>query len=81
MGEQGAFVYSVAGGFFLPAKKTSVASTVGAGDSFTAAFICSLLKGASVREAAELAVELSSFVVSRIEAIPEYTVTDGRVLF
>ena len=81
MGEQGAFVYSVAGGFFLPAKKTSVASTVGAGDSFTAAFICSLLKGASVREAAELAVELSSFVVSRIEAIPDYTVVDGRIVF
>ena len=82
MGDKGSFVYSKdEGGFFLPARAVTVASTVGAGDSFTAAFICSILKGASVRAAAELAVDLSSFVVSRLDAIPDYTVTDGRVLF
>ncbi len=45
-----------------PTPKVEVADTVGAGDSFTAAFIASILKGKSVPEAHHKAVATSAFV-------------------
>ncbi|PWB11059.1 carbohydrate kinase, partial [Paramuribaculum intestinale] len=47
-----------------------VADTVGAGDSFTAAFIASLLKGKSVVEAHSLAVHTSAYVCTKNGAMP-----------
>ena len=47
-----------------------MADTVGAGDSFTGAFVASILKGKSVREAHELAVKVSAFVCTQNGAIP-----------
>ncbi|WP_290377367.1 PfkB family carbohydrate kinase, partial [Paramuribaculum intestinale] len=46
------------------------ADTVGAGDSFTAAFIASLLKGKSVVEAHSLAVHTSAYVCTKNGAMP-----------
>ena len=50
---------------FVETPKVNVADTVGAGDSFTATFVASILKGKTVREAHELAVEASAFVCTQ----------------
>lgn len=73
LGENGAFVYSAADtiGFTEAAKRVPVVSTVGAGDSFTAAWVCAYLSGKSVQEATHEAVALSAFVVSQADAIPD----------
>ncbi|MBE6766883.1 MAG: carbohydrate kinase [Ruminococcaceae bacterium] len=56
--------------FYAPAKKAKVLSTVGAGDSFSAAFISSYLADEDINKALECAINLSSFVVSKKEAVP-----------
>ncbi len=56
---------------FVDTPRVVVADTVGAGDSFTAAFCASILKGKSVRQAHELAVEVSAYVCTRHGAMPE----------
>ena len=58
----------------LPTPKVKVADTVGAGDSFTAAFVTSLLKGASVTEAHRKAVDVAAYVCTQsgvIHPIPD----------
>ena len=44
--------------------------TVGAGDSFTAAFISSILKGKTVEETHHRAVETSAYVCTQAGAMP-----------
>jgi len=68
----GSYVYDVLNKkeYRQPCKKTAVASTVGAGDSYSAAFITSLCSGSDIETALEKATELSAFVVSRAEAVP-----------
>jgi fructokinase len=55
---------------FLPTPEVDVADTVGAGDSFTGAFIASLLNGRSVAEAHKIAVEVSAYVCTKNGAMP-----------
>lgn len=50
--------------------KVRVVSTVGAGDSFGAVFLVNYLKGKSISDCLARAAEVSSFVVSRAEALP-----------
>lgn len=52
--------------------KVEIADTVGAGDSFTAAFIRAYLRGDSLAECHRLANEVSAFVCSCHGAMPEY---------
>jgi fructokinase len=47
-----------------------VADTVGAGDSFTAAFVAGLLKGRNITEAHQLAVDVATFVCTQHGAMP-----------
>ena len=47
--------------------KVPVADTVGAGDSFTAAFTSAILSGKPVPEAHKLAVEVSAYVCTQSE--------------
>lgn len=61
-GINGSYVFTPGNVSFQPTPKVEVADTVGAGDSFTAAFISSVLKGKSVLEAHSLAVRTSAFV-------------------
>lgn len=78
LGEKGCFVYSKADEtyHYQQSEKVKVASTVGAGDSFCAAWTSSYLSGKPIEEATKLAVWLSGFVVSCTDAIPEYDIED-----
>jgi len=68
----GAFVYDTRTGktYRRPAKPVNVVSTVGAGDSFGAAFLTTYLRTKDVETALQRAVEVSAFVVSHKEAVP-----------
>lgn len=70
-GINGSYVFTADSVSFMPTPKVSVADSVGAGDSFTAAFTASILKGKSIREAHSTAVETSAFVCTRNGAMPE----------
>lgn len=69
-GINGSYVFTPGNVSFLPTPKVEVEDTVGAGDSFTAAFIASILKGKSVQEAHHKAVETSAFVCTQKGAMP-----------
>ena len=69
-GINGSYVFTPGNVSFQPTPKVEVADTVGAGDSFTAAFIASILKGKSVAEAHSLAVQTSAYVCTRKGAMP-----------
>lgn len=69
-GINGSYVFTPGHVSFRPTPKVEVADTVGAGDSFTAAFISCLLKGFSVTSAHERAVETSAFVCTHKGAMP-----------
>lgn len=56
----------------IPTPKVEVVDTVGAGDSFSGAFIYSILTGKSLREAHQAAVETAAFVCTREGAWPAY---------
>lgn len=70
-GVNGSYVFTPGNISFVPTPKVTVADTVGAGDSFTAAFCAAILKGKSVSEAHHLAVEVSAFVCTQDGAMPE----------
>lgn len=69
-GINGSYVFTPGNVSFQPTPKVDVADTVGAGDSFTAAFIASILKGKSVEEAHSLAVKVSAYVCTKNGAMP-----------
>lgn len=69
-GINGSYVFTPGNVSFQPTPKVDVADTVGAGDSFTAAFIASVLKGKSVAEAHSIAVRTSAFVCTKDGAMP-----------
>ncbi len=69
-GINGSYVFTPENVSFQPTPKVEVADTVGAGDSFTAAFIASILKGKSVAEAHSIAVRTSAFVCTKDGAMP-----------
>lgn len=56
---------------FLTTPRVTVADTVGAGDSFTAAFVSTLLEGGDVPLAHERAVRVSAFVCTQHGAMPD----------
>ncbi|MGM9842873.1 MAG: carbohydrate kinase [Muribaculaceae bacterium] len=69
-GVNGSYVFTPGNVSFVPTPKVEVADTVGAGDSFTAAFIASILRGKSVSEAHHLAVSTSAYVCTQKGAMP-----------
>jgi fructokinase len=72
LGGDGAWAYAHKKWYKASAKEVEVSDTIGAGDSFSAAFLHAYLKGQNVQEALNLAVEMGGFVASRAGAIPEY---------
>lgn len=72
-GTNGSYVFTADGqSNFEPTPKVAVADTVGAGDSFTGAFIASILDGMSIAEAHQRAVRVSAFVCTQKGAMPNY---------
>ena len=69
-GVNGSYVFTPGEVSFVETPKVQVADTVGAGDSFTAAFTAAILRGRSVREAHALAVETSAYVCTQQGAMP-----------
>jgi len=69
-GTEGSYVFTHAETSFLPTPLVEVADTVGAGDSFTAGFVASLLQGKSISEAHATAVEVSAYVCTQKGAMP-----------
>lgn len=69
-GINGSYVFTPGNVSFQPTPKVEVADTVGAGDSFTAAFIANILKGRSVADAHKCAVNTSAFVCTQQGAMP-----------
>ena len=56
----------------IPTPKVQVVDTVGAGDSFSGAFISSILTGKPLREAHEKAVKVAAYVCTQSGAWPAY---------
>ena len=69
-GINGSYVFTPGHVSFRPTPKVEVIDTVGAGDSFTAAFIASIIKGASVADAHQRAVDVAAFVCKHKGAMP-----------
>ncbi len=70
-GVNGSYVFSRGAMSYLETPKVTVADTVGAGDSFTGAFVSSILSGKSVPDAHRIAVNVSAFVCTQNGAMPE----------
>jgi fructokinase len=73
IGANGSYLFSKNSMSFLKTPEVKVKDTVGAGDSFTAALIVSLLNGCELSECHKLAVDLASFVCSNDGAMPDYS--------
>lgn len=70
-GVNGSYVFTPGSVSFVETPKVEVADTVGAGDSFTAAFVSAILKGKPVNEAHQLAINVSAHVCTQNGAMPE----------
>lgn len=74
-GINGSYVFTPGDVSFVETPKVKVADTVGAGDSFTATFVATILNGGSVRDAHKQAVAVSAYVCTQNGAmtqIPDY---------
>ena len=70
-GTEGSYVFTPGEVSFLETPQVQVADTVGAGDSFTGAFVAAILSGKTVKDAHRLAVDISAFVCTQNGAMPE----------
>lgn len=69
-GVNGSYVFVPGNVSFVETPKVEVVDTVGAGDSFTGAFVSAILSGLPVCEAHRLAVEVSGYVCTQAGAMP-----------
>ena len=65
---------------YVPAGDVPVVDTVGAGDSFTGAFVASILSGHTVEQAHESASAVAGFVCTVSGALPDYLADEGYVM-
>lgn len=70
-GKKGSSVFTPEGSSRQEPRKIDIGDTVGAGDSFTAAFISALLSGRGIAEAHRLATDVSAFVCTQHGAMPK----------
>ena len=70
-GTNGSFVFTPKETSYQPTPKVHVADTVGAGDSFTAAFVASYMHGERITDAHQLAMEVSAYVCTQHGAMPK----------
>lgn len=78
LGAEGAYTLDCKAGkeYSHGCRDITVVSTVGAGDSFSAAFLHKYLRGVNLGECLAYATKIAELVVSRAEAIPEYKKED-----
>lgn len=69
-GVNGSHIFTPGDISYQATPEVEVADTVGAGDSFTAAFVSSIIRGMSVSEAHKRAVEASAYVCTQAGAMP-----------
>lgn len=69
-GSSGSSVFTADCFSHMETPAVKVADTVGAGDSFTAAFTAALMDGCSISEAHRLAVDVSAYVCTQAGATP-----------
>lgn len=69
-GDKGSYIFTQDEMSYLSTNDIEVVDTVGAGDSFTASFIASMLKGKTIHEAHRIAVNVSAFVCTQEGATP-----------
>ena len=74
MGEKGSFAFDTAKAefYYCDAIATKVVSTVGAGDSFGAAFLTKYFQGMDINTCLNFASKLSSYVCSKKDAVPDF---------
>ena len=70
-GTRGSYVFAQEGTSVAETPRVEVADTVGAGDSFTATFVASLLQGKDVRTAHLRATRVAAYVCSQEGAMPK----------
>lgn len=71
-GDKFSAIYTPSEKSWLPTPKVKVADTVGAGDSFSGAFVYNILTGKSLAEAHKAAVDIAAFVSTKSGAWPVY---------
>jgi fructokinase len=72
-GEEGCEILSAEGEFVSRPERVKVASAVGAGDAFSAAFLAGWVKGLPLGQTAANANRLGAYVAASPETIPEYS--------
>lgn len=70
-GINGSYIFTRGKLSFLATPKVAVADTIGAGDSFTAAFVASVLRDGDIRKAHVHAVEVSAYICTQHGAMPK----------
>lgn len=70
-GTEGSFILTEKETSFQPTPIVQVADTVGAGDSFTAAFVAAYMYGERIAYAHKLAAEVSAYVCTQHGAMPK----------
>ena len=78
LGSEGAYCYDCNNDkeYSCEAQKVKVASTVGAGDSFSAAFLYQYFQKNDIQACLESASKIAGYVVSQYDAVPNYNVCD-----
>lgn len=74
LGADGAYTYSAAEEkeYVCASELVTAVSTVGAGDSFSAAFLSRYLKNADIMQCLKHAAKIAAYVVSKFDAVPDY---------
>ena len=74
LGKNGSYAYDKRDGreYSQASVGDTVVSTVGAGDSFAAAWLTGFLEGQSIQACMKKAAEVSGFVVANVDAVPRY---------
>ncbi|MBR4086634.1 MAG: hypothetical protein IKK30_02100 [Clostridia bacterium] len=78
LGADGAFCFDCKSNksYSCKSQNVEVASTVGAGDSFSAAFLYQCSQKKCIQFSLEYASKIAGYVVSKYEAVPDYNIND-----
>ena len=79
-GGDGAWVYSNKTWYKQEAPKVNAVDTIGAGDSFSAAFLHTYLRTQDIQKALKIAVQVGAFIATQPGAVAEYSYEIKEVL-